>query len=742
MPVEPFPEPPARRRRAARSRKTVSAQAKVRVAIVGGGCAGLAAAWHLSSQPGYQVDVYEKSWRLGGKGASGRDDEGRILEHGLHVWLGFYENAFRMMRECYAEVERNHWGPTAAAGNRLAHGSLDAAFFPEPNIGVLIPDPKEESSLDPCKKWAVWSGFLPPAKGMPGDELDRETNPFTLNNYLLRCYDLIKTLMLSVVGPPDGPVPGQPGPQDRSRIDAAIEMDFAFDPSRDPKELVEWVAGLLRGSLLTVAAVLLQAMYFLEEVLKKLKSTPLVADQVFQLATAIVVQTRKLLSDAVAIDPELRHKTEILDIVMTIAVGLFNDRVMFEKGGFDTINEIDYREWLGQHGATPSAIQSQFIQGFYDLTFAYKDGKTPQLAAGVALRGALRMFFTYRGSMFWRMRSGMGDAVFAPLYKVLLQRGVKFHFLHSARQAEFSFGEGERYVRSLTFETPGDPAAFDALGDQALDHFGCWPDRPRLFSGAMTGTPKTRTKRRVGTDFDAVVFATGILDFVKIGERSQFFDNMSQQWRDMREHVHTVATRSAQAWLTPDLQRLGWYRGSGIMTAFAAPFETWADMTHILSTETQWRSSKPLACPTADTARTVAYFCGVLADADIPATQNQANAKVMGDLKMLLEHGMRPLWPEAFADGATAWTVLAGKAHAQANVLGSDRYTLSLPHTIKYRISPLDRSVMNMTIAGDWTANGLDAGCVEAAVMSGMLASFAITNDQPPLESIIGFHHP
>jgi len=47
-----------------------------------------------------------------------------------------------------------------------------------------------------------------------------------------------------------------------------------------------------------------------------------------------------------------------------------------------------------------------------------------------------------------------------------------------------------------------------------------------------------------------------------------------------------------------------------------------------------------------------------------------------------------------------------------------------------------------MTIAGDWTACGLDAGCVEAAVMSGMLAAYAITNDQPAIQSIIGYDHP
>ena len=107
---------------------------------------------------------------------------------------------------------------------------------------------------------------------------------------------------------------------------------------------------------------------------------------------------------------------------MTIAVGLYRDRVLFESKGLDAINDMDYRDWLLKHGATKTAVNSRFITGIYDLVFAYRGGdrKRPGLAAGVALRGALRMFFTYRGAMFWRMRSGMGDAVFAPLYKVML----------------------------------------------------------------------------------------------------------------------------------------------------------------------------------------------------------------------------------------------------------------------------------------------------------------------------------
>jgi uncharacterized protein with NAD-binding domain and iron-sulfur cluster len=81
-----------------------------RVAILGGGMAGLATAWRLS-EPGWQdelesITVYQRGWRLGGKGASSRGLNGRIEEHGLHLWLGYYENSFRLLRECYAELDR------------------------------------------------------------------------------------------------------------------------------------------------------------------------------------------------------------------------------------------------------------------------------------------------------------------------------------------------------------------------------------------------------------------------------------------------------------------------------------------------------------------------------------------------------------------------------------------------------------------------------------------------------------
>ena len=66
---------------------------------------------------------------------------------------------------------------------------------------------------------------------------------------------------------------------------------------------------------------------------------------------------------------------------------------------------------------------------------------------------------------------------------------------------------------------------------------------------------------------------------------------------------------------------------------------------------------------------------------------------------------------------------------------------LALPGSLKHRISPLDNSYDNLTIAGDWTDCGFNEGCVEAAVMSGRLAAHAISQS-PPLEDIIGYDHP
>jgi uncharacterized protein with NAD-binding domain and iron-sulfur cluster len=108
--------------------------APLRVAIIGGGCGAMTAADFLTrpeQQGRFAVTVFQEGWRLGGKGASGRGASGRIEEHGLHIWLGHYDNSFRMMRDCYAELE-------ASAKGHL-FGDWRDAFLPEPDIGLFSP---------------------------------------------------------------------------------------------------------------------------------------------------------------------------------------------------------------------------------------------------------------------------------------------------------------------------------------------------------------------------------------------------------------------------------------------------------------------------------------------------------------------------------------------------------------------------------------------------------------------------
>ena len=125
-----------------------------RLVILGGGAAAITAAFELS-RPGWRdrfesITVYQVGWRLGGKGASGRGRHGRIEEHGLHLWLGFYENAFRVMQDCYAELGRPPGAPLAR---------WDDAF--KKSSRVVLEDPHRGT-------WAHWPILYPEDDRVPG----------------------------------------------------------------------------------------------------------------------------------------------------------------------------------------------------------------------------------------------------------------------------------------------------------------------------------------------------------------------------------------------------------------------------------------------------------------------------------------------------------------------------------------------------------------------------------------------
>jgi uncharacterized protein with NAD-binding domain and iron-sulfur cluster len=362
------------------------------------------------------------------------------------------------------------------------------------------------------------------------------------------------------------------------------------------------------------------------------------------------------------------------------------------------------------------------------------------------------------------MQAGMGDVVFAPLYEVLRRRGVRFRFFHRLENVGIAWDAPSRHVEALEFDvqawTTGEE--YEPLVD--VQGLPCWPAAP-LFSQLVDGdrleaegwdfeswwdTRRVSSRTlRVGEDFDFVVLGVGLGAGPYVCRELVTRD---PRWRAMVDRVRTVGSQAFQIWLREGMPAVGWDGPAVHLSGFVEPFDTWADMRHLVPRE---RWPQP---PGA-----IAYFCSVMADLDGALRRDdatypeRARAAVRANAIRFLERDVRQLWPGAVdADGRFRWELLvdgdgtAARRHGvarfdtqfwHAGINPSDRYVLSLPGSSRFRISPLDGTYDNLTVAGDWTACGFNAGCVEAAMMSGRLAAHALSLS-PPLEAIVGYDHP
>lgn len=737
----------------------------IEVAIIGGGCASIAAAFELTrpEQKGaYHVTIYQLGWRLGGKGASGRGPAGRIEEHGLHVWLGCYDNAFQLLRQCHDELKTGAKGrkPNAeCAENRLRN--WDDYFLTDSHIAV--------AGASSQGGWVNWAAHFPPAPGMPGDPIDKQ-NPFALTHYFARAVSLLRTLLLGLdifraSGKPNGDANSNSNPT-----------------PTEPADIAARITGLLRVGALASAAIAVEALALVEAALRSIPKVP--ESMLVPVLEAIASALRKKFEEIVTNDDHTRHQWEVIDLVLANLVGAVRYKLLTDPRGLDAINHIDHREWLRENGASESAVNSPFTRALYDLTMAYEGGDPdrPAIAAGAALRGALRFFFTYRGGLFWKMRAGMGDVVFAPFYEVLRRRGATFKFFHRLRNVKLAdtskLEPGEKqYVKSLEFDVQAETLESREYRPLIeIKGMRCWPSEPdyrqlkdgarlqrdrRDFESHWDQRKANTVKLQVTRDFDFVVLGVGIGALPDVCSEIIAGD---PRWRGMVEGVKTVATQAFQIWLNADLQELGWDIPPVTLTSFVKPFDTWADMGQVVPAE-NWPDPSP---------QTSAYFCNVLADPPRPPDGSdidypkRRNEEVRNNAIQFLNRDIENLWPKATkvmktrargswnefrwelladpkANGATTKQP-ASSAHFDtqfwtANVNPSDRYVLSVPGSAHHRISPLDNTYDNLTIAGDWTDCSLNLGCVEAATISGRLAAHAISG-WPALEDIIGFDHP
>ena len=725
----------------------MSEQKPIRVAVIGGGCASISAAFELTRpehKGKYQVTVYQVGWRLGGKGASGRGRADRIEEHGFHVWMGFYENAFRLMRECYAELDRD------PARCRIA--DWRDAFFPSPFIGM--------ASRSRDGSYSTWLSYFPSAEGLPGDPPSKE-QPFSVPSYLAHTAAALRTMLLAAETTVSRARNSGLG-KDRS----ADDQSHAAPPTGTlPDDLTTRIARLLKFGLLATTAGIIEGLGLLQAVFERSAIYPSV---VLPLLEAMSSTARKQIEPLLSNDPELGFVWQAIDLGMTSMLGIIRFGLFADPRGFDAINDYDFREWMRLNGASEGTINSPLVRSSYDLAMAYDGGDYEKAghAAGVALRGSLRFLFTYRGSIVWKMRAGMGDVVFAPFYEVLKRRGVSFQFFHRLEAVKLAepgeLARGERpYVKALEFAVQAEVRDGEYRPLVEVDGLPCWPSTP-IYSQLVDGERLkgrrfeshwdrqacgTRTLR-VAEDFDFVILGVGLgaIPFV-----CQELIDRDEHWRNMVAHLKTIETQAFQLWMREDMESLGWDGPPVSLCGFARPFDTWGDMRHLIAEE-RWPSPPS----------SIAYFCSALTDAATPTGASDPDYEVKRREQVrknaigFLNNEIGQLWPRAMlSPGKFRWELLVnidgtsdpqGEARFDsqfwtANVNPSDRYVLSLPGTPKYRISPLDNTYDNVTIAGDWTACGLDTGCVESAVISGRLAAHAISG-YPALGEIIGYDHP
>ncbi len=688
---------PGRKRDTGEQARSRGPDGRERIVVLGGGIGALSAVYEITDQPGwaerYDITVYQMGWRLGGKGASGRNaDAGqRIEEHGLHIWFGFYENAFRLMRRCYAEAGR-------APGTPLA--TWRDAFHPHSRFVV-----QEEVN----GAWVPWDTSYPTNDALPGDA-SPELTPVDLARQLARWGGAL--------------------------LEEAIEQLRA----RNRRSRIGTAAfGALAGAVRVVQQATLRAI-----------DDPTLRDSA---TLASVTEARRklqgLLEREIEGDTLLRRAWIGVDWVLTNLHGMIRDGVL--EHGFDVINHWDYQAWMRHHGASEMTIRSAPVRAGYDLVFAFRDGDPdkPDFAAGVGLYGLLRMFFTYKGAVAWKMQGGMGDVVFTPLYEVLKRRGVRFAFFHKVEELGLS-DDGARIgsVRIARQATPrGDYQPLVTVKGVA-----CWPDRPdhdQLVEGeALRGVdlestwngwePVERATLREGTDFDSVILGIPVGALRKVCAP---LVAARREWRDMVENVSTVCTHAFQLWTTPDLAGLGWTGTlatdeAPIVGSYVEPTDTWADMTHLVPAE---------AWPQGHVPGHVAYFCGPMpapaaypseSDTDFPRRER---ARAMAMARRFLDRDAAHLWRSAVdADGRFQDALLVdiegrpaeerfARQLFKANVEPTDRYTQSRAGTIRYRLRADGSGFANLFLAGDWIDNGFNAGCIEATVMSGMLCARAVT---------------
>lgn len=674
--------------------------------MIGSGVGAITAIFALTRLPDwrdrFEITIYQMGWRCGGKGASGRNAAhgSRIEEHGLHVWAGFYDNAFRHMRTCYEELARLG---LRAPDAPLA--TMDAAFKPLSHLFLAERVDPDDAEPGP---WRPWVLDMPANDCAPGTRTT-VPGPFEMMKRVLgTMLDFLETDGADAGGADRPDALGVEPPRHMAPAHRAIHAHVQRMPDDPARHRASDTNALLR--LISHAQAELHA-----------RMTPAAMD-----------------------DDARRRGYELADLALAYMHGVTASDAFV--AGYDVLDRWEFSDWLRGNGATSRSLAAAPVRGCYDFVFGFEGGdpaRPGNVGAGTAVRAMSRLIFTYSTAIFHKMQAGMGDTIFAPYYQVLSALGVRFEFFSAARDLHLGAdGLGVERLSMVRQAETRDGAPYRPLVD--VEGLPCWPSAPlwdqlrdgdRLkaagtdFESERTppqGAPFTLER---GRDFDVVLLGASIgsLPYMT-GELAA----ASPRWRTMLDKVRTVGTHAAQLWLDRPTGDLGWRdlveRHNApravpadpmrtIITAFAEPLDTWADMSHLIAREA-WPDPGPAS---------IAYFCA-------PAPDGEDLAAFEARMATWMDDDLTRIWPGAArAGGGFDRDLLHDGAdpglYARVNMHGSERYVLSVAGSVFHRLAPGESGFENLYLAGDWTRCGLNAGCVEAATISGIAAAAAISGE-------------
>ncbi|MEO8561720.1 MAG: FAD-dependent oxidoreductase [bacterium] len=695
--------------------------AKTKVAILGGGPAGLAAAFELSATPElrakYAVTIYQSGWRVGGKCGQGRKGPANRIEiNGTHYLFGAYDAAFRLASQVFEELE---------AKGDTRFGSYESQFIACSNVAI-----KEFFNGN----WETWTIRVPGSGTPPGTKREGRA-PLTLGATIAGVTDWMigfaSTTEASGMLTDEGATSTQE-PHWWQRMGELIGRELGK---------LEHYVGV--GALHLVKALATR----LEADIQKSKS---VRDAIVWLLTHFRSWAWSLLGNLSKTHIDARRLWQLIDIATTVMIGLIEDDVL-SNGGYDRIDQYDFREWLTRWGAQEATVWSAPITTWYNAIAAYADGDIdrPDMSAGMGLRAILRLALTYEGAIAFQLSYEVGDSIIAPLYQVLSDRGVKFMYFHRVRDLVPSV-DG-RSIEAITVERQvtlksGDPASYQPFM-QLPNGRPVWPDEPLVdqIAPPVTGAndllsfyaPSVGEQfdLKRGTDFDVAVYA------LPVATTRWYCAKLIDQkdaWRNML-NLGTTETQSLRLWLYPTMEEMGWPYGQAVLSGYYQPLATWENAVQLVAAET-WPPDK--------TPGGIATLFGAFEGApSVYPGPDEAGYPALRALSAM-ENATRfcrsyvgPLWPNgthpsnpvgldweklvALDEGVKGEELLSTQS-IRVNIGPVEAYTQVHKGTLQYRLRADESGYGNLALAGDWIRNGYEIGSVEGAVLGGEQAAAAV----------------